>query len=176
MAGKRRGGGSRRSGGGRAGRLGGEAPVRSYPRVARINEALRQVLADEIERLAIADERLVMLTITAVEADPDYRRAKVLFSVLGEEAALALADARVRLQASVARQVRLKWTPMLTFEADPAVAEGHRVEEILRTLAASAPSPAPSDPVVPDPAAPDSVVPDPASSDPVSPVDPEGRR
>jgi ribosome-binding factor A len=137
VAGKRRSSSSRRSGDGRSGRWGGEAPARRYPRVVRINEVLRQVLADEIERLVIADERLNMLTITAVVADPDYRRAKVLFSVLGEEAEAGLADARPRLQAAVARQVRLKWTPTLSFEADPAVAEGHRVEEILRGLAAT---------------------------------------
>ncbi len=133
MSGRRRGQGR----GGPAGRRGGDVPARRYPRVARVNEALRQVLAEELERLAVADERLTLLTVTAVDTDPDYRRAKVLFSTLGDEEAVALGDARVRLQAAVSRQVRLKWTPTLTFEADPAIAGGRRVEEILRGLGSS---------------------------------------
>jgi ribosome-binding factor A len=116
------------------GRRGGMPTTRRYPRAARINEVLRQVLAEEIERLVDHDERLNLLTVTAVETDPDYRTAKVLFSSLGEEAAEALADARVRLQATVARQVRLKWTPLLSFAADPAIAGAQRVEDILRSL------------------------------------------
>jgi hypothetical protein len=74
------------------------------------------------------------VTVTGVETDRDYRHAKVLLSSLGENEAAALADARIRLQATVARQVRLKWTPTLSFEADPAVAGGARVEEILRVI------------------------------------------
>jgi ribosome-binding factor A len=131
MAGRGQGRRSRRSGGSQ---WGAPAPGRRFPRVARVNEVLRQVLADELERLAVADERLTLLTITAVDTDPDYRRAKVLFSTLEESHAEALAEARPRLQAAVSRQVRLKWTPTLSFEADPAIAGGRRIEEILRGL------------------------------------------
>ena len=49
-------------------------------------------------------------------------------------AAAAAFDSRRRLQAAIARQVRLKWTPELAFEADPAIASGARVEDILRDL------------------------------------------
>ena len=49
---------------------------RRYPRVARVNEVLREVLAEAIERIADADERLAMLTVTAVRTDPDLRQAK----------------------------------------------------------------------------------------------------
>ena len=40
---------------------------RRYPRSARVNEVLREVLAEALERLADADERLALLTITGVE-------------------------------------------------------------------------------------------------------------
>ncbi len=105
-----------------------------YPRSVRINQMLREVIAEELERLAVADERLELLTVTSVDCDPDLRTAKVLFSSLGETAAEALGDVRVRLQAAVARQARFKRTPLLRFVADPVVATGGRVEEILRTL------------------------------------------
>lgn len=107
---------------------------RGYGRMARVNQVLRQVLADELERLEEFDERLGMLTITAVQCDPDLRHATVLFSSLSEQESEALAEVRVRLQAAISREVRIKRTPQLRFEADPAVAAGQRIEDILRSL------------------------------------------
>jgi ribosome-binding factor A len=107
---------------------------RRYPRVARVNEVLREVLAEAIERMADADERLAMLTVTAVQTDPDLRQAKVLFDSLSDEAHAALRDARPRLQAVIGHQVRLKRTPQLSFGADPAVQSGRQVEDILKQL------------------------------------------
>lgn len=120
----RRGGGDRGGGPGRQG----------YPRTARVNELLRQVVAEEIGRVAEADERLELATVTAVESDPDLRRATVYLSSLPEDLEAVLSELRVRLQARVAAQVRLKRTPLLRFVADPAVAQGERVEGILRRI------------------------------------------
>ncbi|HZD64879.1 MAG TPA: ribosome-binding factor A [Acidimicrobiales bacterium] len=117
----------------RRGRRGGDG--RRYPRVARVNEVLRQVVAEELERLADQDVRLLRLTVTAVEAEADLRHARVLLDSLDEPAEDALAESRVRLQAAIGRQVRLKRTPQLTFVPDPAVAHGRRVEAVLRDLA-----------------------------------------
>lgn len=107
---------------------------RGYARTARVNRVLRQVLADELERCEEHDERLGMLTITDVRCDPDLRQAKVLLSSLTGEQVTALEDVRVRLQAAISREVRMKRTPQLSFEADPAVAAGQRIEDILRSL------------------------------------------
>ena len=117
--------------------------MRRFPRAARINEVLRQVLAEEIERLVDTDERLTLLTVTAVQTDQDFRRATLLFSRLGPTEIEALDDARVRLQATIARQVRLKWTPLLTWAEDPAIVGGQRVEDILRGLRTEAASAGP---------------------------------
>jgi len=108
--------------------------VRQYPRVARVNEVLRQVLAEAIERLADHDERLDLLTVTGVSADPDFARAIVLFASLSDDARTALSEVRPRLQALIAGQVRLKRTPQLVFALDPAVATGNRIEDVLRHL------------------------------------------
>ena len=93
-----------------------------YPRMARVNEVLREVLADAIETEAGSDERLEFVTVTGVECDPDLRHATVLLDSLPEPAGEALAEVRPRLQAAIAREVRIKRTPQLSFEADPAVA------------------------------------------------------
>lgn len=124
------------------GRSGSSASTHKYPRSARVNEILREVLADQLERMENVDERLGLLTITAVNCDPDLRRALVLFASMTEEEEAVLGEVRVRLQAAISNQVRLKRTPQLRFAADPAVASGQRIEDILRSL----PEPSAEDP------------------------------
>jgi ribosome-binding factor A len=105
-----------------------------YPRTARVNQVLREVVAEEVERLGDHDPRLNLVTVTGVTVDPDLRHATVWLSSLSDDAATALAGDRVALQAAIGRQVRLKRTPLLTFAADPAVASGSKIEDILRRL------------------------------------------
>src|SRR5438270_4727929 len=107
-------------------------PDRRYPRTARVNHVVQEVVADELER--IDDDRLELVTVTGVEVEPDLRHATVWLSSLSSTGEEALAQHRVRLQAAIGRQVRLKRTPELRFRADPAVATGERVEDILRGL------------------------------------------
>ncbi len=108
-----------------------------YPRTARVNELLREVVAETLERLADADERLALLTVTGVDAEPDLRSAKVYLSSLPDDAGEALGEHRKSLQAAIGRQVRLKRTPQLSFAADPAVLMGERIEEVLRQVRAA---------------------------------------
>ncbi len=109
----------------------GAAP---YPRSLRVNQVLRQVLAEEIERLADADERLRLVTVTAVDTAPDLRHASVYLSSLSEDAADALAERRAQLQRTLGRQIRMKRTPQLDFAVDPAVVAGSKVEDVLRRI------------------------------------------
>ncbi len=117
-----------------------DAGGRRYPRMARVNELVREVLAEQLELLQDTDERLGLLTVTHVEVEPDLRRAKVLLSSLTGPAEKALEENRARLQATLGRQVRLRRTPQLSFAADPAVETGRRIEEILRGLPGAADS------------------------------------
>src|SRR5262245_51807900 len=110
---------------------------RRYARTARLNELLREILGEELERLD--DERLEFVTISGVEVDPGLEHAVVYFSALageeGDDEVLAAFDeARRSLQGAVARQARIRSTPKLLFRADPGIRAGARVDEILRDL------------------------------------------
>jgi ribosome-binding factor A len=103
-----------------------------YPRTYRLNEVLREVLAEEIERLAERDDELI--TITGVSAEPDLRNAVVWLASLSPEVSERLEQNRVALQAAVARQTRFKRTPRLAFRVDPGVVAGSAVEDAIRRI------------------------------------------
>jgi ribosome-binding factor A len=119
-------------------RAGSPTGAHRYPRVARVNRVLREVVADELERVGADDPRLALITVTAVEVDPDLRHAKVWLSSLPEATADALEERRAHLQSAIATQVRLKRTPLLSFAADPAIATGARIDDIIRGLGGEA--------------------------------------
>ena len=105
----------------------------TYPRALRVNQVLRQVLAEELERLSDADE-VPMVTVTSVEVAPDMRTAVVFLASMPEETQLVLEEQRGHLQHLIGTQMTMKRTPRLSFRADPAIAAGSRVEELLRGL------------------------------------------
>lgn len=110
---------------------------RQYPRTARVNEVVRESLADELSRMS--DPRLEIVTITGVEVSSDVRYADVYYSVYGtpEEAfssATALKSATPRLRSVLGREVRLKFVPELRFHEDPAIAQGQRIEAVIRSI------------------------------------------
>jgi ribosome-binding factor A len=112
---------------------------RGYPRTARVNENLREVIAEEIEE--IDDDRLFLCTITGVQTDPDLRHATVFFSSMNPHTAAgiepvreALTQYRVLFQKAIGRQLTLKHTPLLAFQPDSGVANGAVIEEIIRTM------------------------------------------
>jgi ribosome-binding factor A len=106
------------------------------PRMRRVNEAMREVLSARIA-VDLKDPRIGFVTVTAVETSPDLRNARVFVSVLGEPAeredALAgLDSSRGVLQSHVARELRMKRTPTLTFVHDDTAERGMRMEQLIR--------------------------------------------
>ncbi len=112
-----------------------ERSRRRYSRTLRVNEVVREVIADELERCS--DPRLTMVTVTGVNVSADLRHATVFYAALGrhdDDIPAALRAAAPHLQAVLGNQVRLKYLPRLQFREDPAIEHGQRVEEILRGL------------------------------------------
>ena len=107
-----------------------------------MNELLREIVAEEIE--SVDDERLEMVTVTALECEPDLRHATVFVSTLSSvddtELLEALEEQRRSVQASIGRQARLKRVPELTFRVDETARSAQRIEDILRDLGPTQPS------------------------------------
>jgi ribosome-binding factor A len=107
-------------------------------RMRRVNESVRQVLAEALPELK--DPRIGLVTVTGVDTSPDLRQAVVYVSVLGSAkrrtATLRGLDAaHGLLQSRLARELRLKRTPQLTFEYDPSVERGVRMSQLIDELA-----------------------------------------
>ena len=101
----------------------------------RVNEALRELIGDAIST-ELQDPRIGFVTVTAVETSPDLRSARVFVSVLGDperrQSTLAgLRSAHGVLQAKIARELRMKRTPTLSFHYDESVERGDRVSRLL---------------------------------------------
>ena len=84
------------------------------------------------------------MTVTGVEATRDFEHATVWVSVLGtererERTLEGLAAAHGVLQSHVARELRLRRTPVLAFAYDPAVERGVRLTKMIDELAPEGP-------------------------------------
>lgn len=118
-----------------AGKRNSRSSTPKYSRSARVSTTLQEIIADELVR--IDDDRLTFVTVTGIDVDPELNRAIVFFdSLAGEEGDAeileAFADYRVRLQGSIARQIRAKKTPILDFRPDMVIRSAARIDEILR--------------------------------------------
>ena len=107
-------------------------------RMRRVNEAVREVISEAVGELK--DPRVGFVTVTGVETSADLRHATVFVSVLGterkrERTLAGLTAAHGLLQACVARELRMKRTPQLTFEYDPTVERGVRMTQLIDELA-----------------------------------------
>lgn len=107
------------------------------PRIRKINELIREVVAESVRDLK--DPRIGFVTITGANASPDLRYATVYYSAMGtdeEQAATAagLNSAIPHLQREIGRQVRLRNTPKIEFRVDPSIEEGIKISQRLREI------------------------------------------
>jgi ribosome-binding factor A len=108
-------------------------------RMRRVDEAVREVLGDVLQRGELKDPRIGFATITGVRTSSDLSHATVLVSVLsiGDDAAApeetidGLASAVGYLQRRVGQELGLKHTPVLKFELDETIDRAMRIQEIL---------------------------------------------
>ncbi|MCC7413086.1 MAG: 30S ribosome-binding factor RbfA [Gammaproteobacteria bacterium] len=119
-----------------------------FSRTERVAQAVRRELAPLLQRIA-ADRHLGLVSITAVEVTPDLRLAKVYVTRLGagDDAELmrVLGEQGGRCRSQLARTLRLRYVPRLSFHHDDSLRRAARLAELLahdRTEGAR-PDPAP---------------------------------
>ena len=131
-----------------------KAAAKSRPptlRQLRVGEEIRHCLADVLARGDLRDPALRgrVITVSEVRIGPDLRNATVFVMPLGGEEVIEVMDALGRaapfLRGQISRQIRLKFSPRLSFQYDSVFDEAARVDDLLR-------SPAVARDLKPDPA------------------------
>ena len=109
-------------------------------RIERVNSLLKRVIAESMFSVMQGDTvQPGLITVTDVACGKDLRDATVKVSVFGDDALKETAmqhlkhNAR-RFQAIINREVRLKFTPRLTFQLDRSLEKGDAVLAILDKL------------------------------------------
>lgn len=119
-------------------------------RMRRVDGSLKEVLASAIAN-EVTDPGIGFVTVTSVETSGDLRHAKVYVSALGDadeqQATLdALNRAKRLLQSSIARTLRLKYTPVLEFNLDDSARRAVRLDALLKSDEAPTPGQEPRRP------------------------------
>ncbi|MEZ5340627.1 MAG: 30S ribosome-binding factor RbfA [Acidimicrobiales bacterium] len=110
---------------------------RHYPRTARINALLQEIIGDYFER--VDEDAIGFMTITGVDVDADLNICEVFISTFADESEdeatlSALAEHRKPVQSAIAKQAKLRKTPTVQFTFDPGVRAGIRIDEVLSTI------------------------------------------
>ena len=116
-------------------------PVANMDRIQRVNEILKREIADLIEKLGL-NEGGSLVSITKVRTATNLKDALVFISVLGgvnkeekgNHAISELSRHRAEIQRKIAKDIVLKYTPVLHFQLDKNIAEGDRVLALIQEM------------------------------------------
>ncbi len=94
-------------------------------------------IVPEIIEKEVNDPRIGLVTITSVDISPDFKHAKVYFTVHGGEKSgksnsEVLNHASGFIQHELARRIKMKNTPKLNFKYSPMMGKMERIEELLK--------------------------------------------
>lgn len=107
---------------------------RAHRLAEEIKREIAQILQEEIK-----DPGIGFASITQVEVSNDLRHAKIHVSVLGSQeerqrtlAALQRANGFIRSE--IARRIRLRYAPELSFKMDSSIEHGVRIAALLNEV------------------------------------------
>lgn len=107
-------------------------------RARKVAERIQEELADILMR-NVADPRLAMVTITAVDVDRELAYAQIYVVASGDdermdEVLAGLEGAQGYLRSQLAARIQLRSFPQLRFLWDASHERGARIEELLDSL------------------------------------------
>ncbi len=112
-------------------------------RMERINQQMKREISNIIQQ-ELQDPRLEFVSITEASVSPDFKNARVGFSVLGPEenvgeVELVLRHAAGFVRKLIGERINLRNTPRILFVYDPSIQYSIKVEETLEDIKESAP-------------------------------------
>ena len=111
----------------------------THDRPARVAHEFQRELGEILAR-GLKDPRITgFITVTGAKMAPDLKDVTVYVSIHGDEATrdstlAGLHAAAGYLQREVAHRIQLRYTPHLRFAYDKSVAEGDKIERLLKEV------------------------------------------
>jgi ribosome-binding factor A len=110
----------------------------TFDRNSRLEGEIRSVLSDLL-RLKVKDPRLAEVTVSTVRLSPDRSKARVYFSVIGDEererqAGDGFAAAAPFMRRQLGQRMHLRVVPVLEFHRDSSYEYGDRMERLFDRL------------------------------------------
>ena len=107
-------------------------------RLGRINEEIQRELAELLRELKDPRVHKTMVSITHVETTPDLRYATVFVSMLDKdcvkETLAGLKSSSGYLRRELGKNLQLRYTPELQWQADDSITHGAHILDILSKL------------------------------------------
>lgn len=106
-------------------------------RIVRVNQLLQKEISDQLHTYYKSET--IYITITAVEVASDLRKARVYYSVLGDDAKAAEAkhfftQNNKEIRTRVGKEVILKYLPQLDFIPDISMKKATKLMKLLDEL------------------------------------------
>ncbi|MFH1016882.1 MAG: 30S ribosome-binding factor RbfA [Pseudomonadota bacterium] len=108
-----------------------------YKRAERVSDLLRQILS-EILMSRVHHLGLEGVTVTGVKMTDDLQQAHVFYRVFDQakrvEVARQLKKSAGLLRKEASHELKMRHSPVLTFEYDESLEYGHRIDELLAQI------------------------------------------
>jgi ribosome-binding factor A len=114
--------------------------MREFSRKDRLADQIKREVADIVQNV-LKDPNLGFVTITDAELSGDLRLAKVFYSVLGDADAKrtsgkTLARSIGVIQSQLARRLKVRNVPLLSFHPDTSAEYGSHMDQIFKQIEA----------------------------------------
>lgn len=108
-------------------------------RPERVGQEIQAAVADLLARGAIHDPRVGYITITGVKVSPDLRTARIYYSMIGTADQVkttqeGLDAAKGFVRREITARVQLRFSPEVFFSYDGSLAEGDKIERLLKDV------------------------------------------
>lgn len=118
--------------------------AKEFSRTRRVADQIQRELAELIQ-MELGDPRIGMVTVTAVEVTHEFERARIYFTVMGNQDDIqsttkGLNQAAGFLRSALAKRLKLRTTPVLQFVYDESIEKGLRMDALIKSAVGDKPA------------------------------------